>query len=96
MQQVGIRELNQNTGQVIERVRRGEPVEITDRGRPVARLVPAEGGVSILDRLVAQGRAVAPSIGVGEPMPMPPILGDPTVDSAMGLVALWDERTLVA
>jgi len=92
VRQVGIRELNQNTSQVIERVRRGESVEITDRGTPVARLVPVEGGVSLLARLVAQGRAVAPSAGVGGPMPLPPMLGDPAVNSADELAAFRDEE----
>jgi prevent-host-death family protein len=40
MDRAGVRELNQNTSQVIDRVRHGETIEVTDRGRPVARLVP--------------------------------------------------------
>jgi prevent-host-death family protein len=93
MRQVGVRELNQNTSQVIERVRRGETLEITERGRPVARIVPVDAGVSLLDRLVAEGRALAPADRTEDPLPMPPMLGDPKVDSAATLAELRaDER----
>ena len=37
---VGIRALQQNASAVVSRVESGESIEITDRGRPVARLVP--------------------------------------------------------
>lgn len=39
-QSVGIRALKQNASQVIARVTAGETIEITDRGRPVARIMP--------------------------------------------------------
>jgi prevent-host-death family protein len=92
MAQVGVRELNQNTSQVIERVRRGETLEVTDRGRPVARLVPIDGGLSMLDRLVAEGRAVAPTVPADEPLPVPPMLGDPSVNSADEVAARREEE----
>jgi prevent-host-death family protein len=40
MKQAGIREARQNLTALIEQVRKGHEVTITDRGRPVARLVP--------------------------------------------------------
>lgn len=92
MWQVRVSELNQNTDQVIERVRRGESAEVTDHGLPVARLVPIEGELPALDRMVAQGRAIAPSIGVGEPVPLPPMLGDPAVNSTEEIAASRDEE----
>ncbi len=92
MRQVGVRELNQDTSQVIERVRGGETVEVTDRGRLVAPLAPVEGGLSLLERLVARGRATPPSVQVGEPLPMPPILGDPAVDTAQELAAAREDE----
>jgi len=39
---VGIRELKQNASAVIARAARGETLIVTDRGRPVARLLPLE------------------------------------------------------
>ncbi len=43
--------------------------------------------LSALERLVAQGRATAPTIGPDEPLPMPPVLGDPSLDTAQELAA---------
>ena len=40
MHSIGIRELRQNASRYLARVVAGEAIEITDRGRPVARLVP--------------------------------------------------------
>lgn len=40
MKEAGIREARQNLTALIEAVRNGHEVTITDRGRPVARLVP--------------------------------------------------------
>lgn len=85
-----MRELNQNTSQVLARVRGGETIEITDRGHPVARLVPVDDDSSLLARLVASGRAVAPT-STG-PVPLPPRLGDPTVDAAAELAAMREEE----
>lgn len=39
---VGIRALKQNASAVVARVAAGETLTITDRGRPVARIVPLE------------------------------------------------------
>ncbi|MDQ2908893.1 MAG: type II toxin-antitoxin system prevent-host-death family antitoxin [Candidatus Eremiobacteraeota bacterium] len=41
MKQVGIREVRQNLSALLEVVKRGREIVVTDRGRPVARLVPA-------------------------------------------------------
>jgi prevent-host-death family protein len=40
MKEAGIREARQNLSALIEEVRKGYEITITDRGRPVARLVP--------------------------------------------------------
>ena len=91
VKQVAVRELNQHTSRVLARVRAGETVEVTDRGEPIARLVPVAGAGSVLARLVAQGRVVAPT-STG-PIPAPPVLGDPAVDVAAELAAeREDER----
>ena len=42
MKSAGIREARQNISELIEAVRKGREILITDRGRPVARLVPAD------------------------------------------------------
>jgi prevent-host-death family protein len=40
MKEAGIREARQNLSALIEDVRKGHEITITDRGRPVARLIP--------------------------------------------------------
>jgi prevent-host-death family protein len=41
MEQIGVQELRQNASRYLSRVAsRQESIEITDRGRPIARLVP--------------------------------------------------------
>jgi prevent-host-death family protein len=89
MDRIGAAELNQNTSQVLARVSRGETIEITDHGYPVARLVPAAENLSTLARLVATGRAVAPTSS--GPVPLPPQLGDRAVDAASDLAAVRSE-----
>ncbi|WP_322760856.1 type II toxin-antitoxin system prevent-host-death family antitoxin [Frankia sp. Cr2] len=50
---VGMRELSQRTARVLALVRAGETVEITDRGKTVARIVPAAD--DRYEQLVAAG-----------------------------------------
>jgi prevent-host-death family protein len=90
MERIGVRELNQNTSQVLARVSGGETVEITDRGRPIARLVPVGDDHKALAKLVATGRAVAPT--GGGPVPLPPKLGGDDVSAAAALADLRDEE----
>ena len=85
-----MRELNQQTSQVLARVARGETIEVTERGHPVARLVPVGTEASVLARLVASGRAVAPT--TAGPVPLPPVLGDPLVSAAAAVAQLRDEE----
>ncbi len=59
---VGIRELRQNLSVYLRRVQAGEALEVTDRGRAVAMLVPLEKPSTAVERLVASGRA-SPSQG---------------------------------
>ncbi|MEW6154551.1 MAG: type II toxin-antitoxin system prevent-host-death family antitoxin [Actinomycetota bacterium] len=59
--QVGIRDLKNNLSRYIDRVRAGEEVVVTDRGRPVARLSPVDSSTDRLGALVAAGVVRAPS-----------------------------------
>jgi prevent-host-death family protein len=56
MESVGTRKLRLELPRQLGRVRNGETIEITERGVPVARLVPLPGRASILDRMIAEGR----------------------------------------
>ena len=55
MKTVGVRALKQNASAVVASASAGEVVTITDRGRPVAQLVPVPS--SRLEALVAAQRA---------------------------------------
>jgi prevent-host-death family protein len=55
MSEVGVRALKQNASAVVARAASGESVTITDRGRPVAQMIPL--GASQLLRMVESGRA---------------------------------------
>ena len=55
---VGVRELRQNLSVYLERVIAGERLEVTDRGNPVAMLIPIRPGATLVERLVAEGRAI--------------------------------------
>lgn len=55
MRSIGVRELRQNATRYLREVKRGETVEVTERGEPIARLVPIPEE-STYDRLVAEGR----------------------------------------
>lgn len=66
---VGIRELREDLSRIVRRVQRGEVIEVTDRGQPVARLVPAGPLSGGLADLVAAGK-LRPA-RVRGPMPEP-------------------------
>lgn len=55
MTSVGIRELRQRASELLRQVRRGEIIEITDRGHPVALLGPVPEGTE-LERLRNAGQ----------------------------------------
>lgn len=57
MRAIGVRELRQQASRYLREVQGGETIQVTDRGRPVAWLVPVptSGGV---EELAASGRLV--------------------------------------
>lgn len=57
---VGVRELRQNLSVYLRRVKRGEALEVTERGRPVAVLSPLPRAATPLERLIAAGVASPP------------------------------------
>lgn len=58
MERIGIRELRQHASRYLARVAKGEDFEVTDRGRPVALLVPVPADQWAA--LLAAGRVLAP------------------------------------
>jgi prevent-host-death family protein len=71
---VGIRELRQNLSVYVDRVKEGEELEVTEHGRTVARLVPpVRQELSVIDRLIAEGKARPERGDLMEVLPPPPI-----------------------
>jgi len=75
---IGLRELNQNPSKAVARVRAGESIVVTDRGRPILRMVPMVESPGALHQLVASGAATAPA-----EQGMPDLIPDlvPEIDS---------------
>ena len=76
MERIGVRELRQNASRYLKRVEAGETVEVTDRGRLVALLVPPSPAQTARERLIAQGRLI-PGSGNGR-LPARPLLEPPS------------------
>ena len=73
MAEVGIRELKQNASEVVARAEAGEEITVTNRGRPVARLVPhiRHPRRSRLEELIARGEATPATRDITEFLPPP-------------------------
>lgn len=59
MTTISHREMRNNSSEVLRRVERGEAFTITNRGEPVARLIPVQRNV--LDELIAKGEVRMPT-----------------------------------
>ena len=86
-----MRELRQQASRYLREVERGGTIEVTDRGRPVARLVPI-ARASRVDALLATGEM---SPAAGDPLelgaPLEPLRGVPL--ASLELAAMRrDER----
>jgi prevent-host-death family protein len=86
--QIPIRILNQNTADVLARVEHGETVEVTNRGRPIARIVPVT--TDPLSDLVAAG-VVVPATITG-PVPMPSVTAEAGSEAGALVSRLRDEE----
>ena len=72
MERIGVRELRQNASQYLARVAADrEPIEITDRGRPIARLVPI--AADDWENMISAGEITPadPEVTIGDVEPSP-------------------------
>lgn len=78
MERIGVRELRQHASRYLHRVEQGETVEVTQRGRPVARLVPVARVSTERERLIATGRLrpAAAAFVLPDRVPLPPGVPD--------------------
>jgi prevent-host-death family protein len=75
--EVGVRDLRDNLSRHLDRVRRGEEIVVTDRGRAIARVLPMSSERA-LDRLIADG-LVTPASPPKSPRPTRRVKGTGTV-----------------
>jgi prevent-host-death family protein len=87
MERIGVRELRQHASRYLARVAHGESLEVTDRGRPVARLVPVAN--DLWADMIATGK-VTPAeddMDVADELP-----GDYDVDASAVLAEMRAEE----
>jgi prevent-host-death family protein len=87
MERIGVRELRQHASRYLARVATGETIEVTDRGRPVALLVPTRE--DRWEELISSGQVVA-ATGDGDVLDEAP--GDYGVDASARLAAMRDDE----
>ena len=87
MERIGVRELRQHASRYLERVGRGETLEVTDRGRPVARLVPVQ--IDAWADMIASGK-VTPAEDASDIADEPP--GEYEVEPSAVLAAMRAEE----
>jgi prevent-host-death family protein len=88
---VGVRELRQNLSVYLRRVKKGETLEVKERGQRVAVLTPTGAKSTALDRLIAAGRATPAAgdlLALGQPLGR-----RPSRRASRALAKLRDERT---
>lgn len=89
---VGLRELRHHTSEVFARVRHGETIDVTEYGKPIARIIPVEDRTPspALERLIESGRVrLATRPGYRPRMR----IGDGTDRLGDALAALRDEES---
>ncbi|MGH8922146.1 MAG: type II toxin-antitoxin system Phd/YefM family antitoxin [Actinomycetes bacterium] len=82
MERIGVRELRQHASRYLDRVKAGESIEVTERGTPVAVLIPAARD-EVRERLVREGRLM-PARG-------PRLLPEPVETSGQSSADILDE-----
>lgn len=89
---VGVRELRQNMSIYLDRVKLGETLSVTEYGQVVAVLAPLPAAkLTTLERLVAEGRATAPTRSLRDlPSPTPGLPGAPASEDV--IAELREER----
>ena len=73
-----MRDLKDHLSRHLGRVKGGEELIVTDRGRAIARVVPIERSTTRLDEMIANGEAT-PARNRTRHVPRPPIKANGTV-----------------
>ncbi|WP_324651637.1 type II toxin-antitoxin system prevent-host-death family antitoxin [Georgenia sp. H159] len=91
MSRIGVRELRQHASRYLAQVKAGETVEVTERGRLIAKLVPPEPAETARDQLIAEGRLL-PATRSRHTLPPPVDLPAEAPSAAEALDDLRAER----
>jgi prevent-host-death family protein len=77
MRSIGVGKLRQDASQYLRLVQAGETIEVTDRGRPIALIVPIPE--SNYERMIREGRIIPAKNpgGLRNLKPLPPTPGVP-------------------
>lgn len=78
MKRIGIRELRQQASKHLRDVENGETIEVTDRGRPVARIVPIKP-MGVIESLIASGRMRPAQGNLRDFLDLPPLPPKPGI-----------------
>lgn len=70
-ERIGIRELRQHASRYVALAKAGRRIPVTERGKLVAYLVPAEQPTSVLDRLEAAGQLRRATGRISDVLPVP-------------------------
>ncbi|MDR9396595.1 type II toxin-antitoxin system prevent-host-death family antitoxin [Pontimonas sp.] len=79
---VGLRQLGQNVSRVLERVKRGEVLVVTEFGKPIAKISPV-GEPRTLEEAVEMGQVTPPTADLRDFLargPLPSADGEPLSD----------------
>lgn len=91
MRSIGVRELRQQASRYLREVERGSAIEVTDHGRPIARLVPIPQ-TNGADALLLTGQLSAAAGDVLElGAPLEPLAGVPLPSAELAALRA-DER----
>jgi antitoxin (DNA-binding transcriptional repressor) of toxin-antitoxin stability system len=88
--QIGIRELRQHASIYVDLAEKGYTVDITNRGRLVAQLVPARAPESVLERWIAAG-LIEPAEDLGGVSDIEPYPGDGSASASEILRQMREE-----
>jgi prevent-host-death family protein len=83
MIRIGVRELRQHASRYLARVKAGETVEVTERGRLVALLTPPSPASTTRERMIREGRLIPASLPFELPTPMPKPPGSPSLSEVL-------------
>lgn len=75
MIRIGVRDLKNGLSRALKQVADGETVEVTDHGRPVARIVSIQP--TRVEQMIAEGKMILPEddedlLALGPPPPLEP------------------------